>query len=93
MSISRRGVFIAGVVTAVATITFIQDWMGMEAYLAMAQDRWVHMSPLWWVPVIGIGLLYGVVVRLHLKPGDDVLLGNDGKPYQVTPIEGNKTPE
>ena len=69
---------------------FAQDLMGMERYLAWARDGWLHMSPLWWVPLIATAAWFGVRAQFHIVPGETVYLGNDGKPYELTPINPEK---
>ena len=87
MNISRFGVFSAGAVFATSALMFTQDLMGMELYLAWAREGWTHMNPLWWTPLIATAAWFGTKAKFYIGPNETVYLGNDGKPYQITPME------
>lgn len=90
MTVSRFGIFCAGGMFVLGVNMFAQDLMGMEAFLERARDGWVHMSPLWWVPLIAMAAWVGTRVRQCIKPGEEIILGADGKPYEITPINPEK---
>jgi hypothetical protein len=90
MKINRFGVFCAGAFFATVVLMFAQDLMGMERYLAWARDGWLHMNPLWWTPLIAITSYLGVRAKFYIGPNETVYLGNDGKPYEITPIKPEK---
>lgn len=54
-----------GGVLWVSLLSFIQDSMGWEAWVAFEEKHWVTMSPWWWVISAGISLT--VILRAALS--------------------------
>ena len=63
MTVDRFGIFFSGAVTMVLLLAFVQDWMGMEAYLQFARDNWTTMSPWWWPPLVLVTIYFGLRVK------------------------------
>ncbi len=85
--VSRGQIFFAGAMTMAAISSFIQDMFGKEAWIEHIAANWWHVHPIVWVPFIGMFLWVGLKGRLHINPGQEVYLGNDGKAYTITPVE------
>ena len=85
--VSRFHIFMAGVVTMGGISSFIQDLYGKEAWIEHISANWWNVHPIIWVPFIAFGLYVGLKGRLHINPGQEVYLGNDGKAYTITPVE------
>lgn len=63
MTISRSGIFFAGVGAVVFLLAFVQDYLGREAYLQFARENWTTMSPWWWLPLIVVTIYLGLYAR------------------------------
>ncbi|KKN98473.1 hypothetical protein LCGC14_0145840 [marine sediment metagenome] len=60
-----RTSFVGGFVFTVSLYTFIQDWMGLEAFVQFAKDNWEYMSPGWGFLGMFVGLcIHSIACKL-----------------------------
>jgi hypothetical protein len=57
--------FWRGLVLCSALHGVLQDWLGLEGYIQFCRDHWVHMSWMWWVPLIIVVLLNEALAALN----------------------------